>query len=463
MKNMLNQCPKCGQKLNEKSHCDSCNITYRSFRLIKEVSKSLYNEGLQKSKMRDLSGAVESLNRSIKYDKRNVDARNLLGLVYFELGETVMALRQWVISQNIQPELNVASNYLKVIQDNQINLDRLNSAIKKYNQALGYINQNSRDLAIIQLKKVISLNPKFVKAYTLLALLYIKEEETSRAKNILLKVLLIDKTNYAARKYYEELFDDNKEEAVVVEPQEEIKKNKKKLKRQIAINQSVQQFGALVFGLAIGAALVFFLLMPGRVGQLNDEIEQYQTDLVKSENEAKALEAQKSENEATIRTLEAELEQAITDNEQLSQKDGQVQQMLMSVTYYLQDDLPNAAAALSNVNINDSTDGTLNNLYTQLAEVILPEVARTEYNAGYSAYNSGRYQEAVDHLEVSIRYAKNATYSHYAVYYLGRSYQFLDRPEDAIEQFKYLLANYPSSNTRGWAENQIRILGGTLD
>ncbi len=128
---------------------------------------------------------------------------------------------------------------------------------------------------------MISLNPKFVKAYTLLALLYIKEEEISRAKNILLKVLLIDKTNYAARKYYEELFDDNKEEAVVVEPQEEIKKNKKKLKRQIAINQSVQQFGALVFGLAIGAALVFFLLMPGRVGQLNDEIEQYQTDLVK--------------------------------------------------------------------------------------------------------------------------------------------------------------------------------------
>jgi tetratricopeptide (TPR) repeat protein len=215
---MLNQCPKCGQKLNEKSHCTSCDITYRSFRLIKEVSKSLYNEGLQKSKVRDLSGAVESLNRSIKYDKRNIDARNLLGLVYFELGETVMALRQWVVSQNIQPELNVASNYLKLVQDNQVNLDRLSTAIKKYNQALVYIRQNSRDLAIINLKKVISLNPKFVKAYTLLALLYVKEEEVSRAKNILLKVLLIDKTNYVAHKYYEDLFEDHKEEAVIVEP-----------------------------------------------------------------------------------------------------------------------------------------------------------------------------------------------------------------------------------------------------
>lgn len=460
---MLNQCPKCGQKLNEKSHCDSCNITYRSFRLIKEVSKSLYNEGLQKSKVRDLSGAVESLNRSIKYDKRNVDARNLLGLVYFELGETVMALRQWVVSQNIQPEFNVATRYLKLIQDNQVNLDRLNSAIKKYNQALGYINQNSRDLAIIQLKKVISLNPKFVKAYTLLALLYIKEEEVSRAKNVLLKVLLIDKTNYAARKYYEELFEDNNEDTVIVEPKEEIRKNKKKLNRQIAINQSVQQFGALVFGLAIGAALIFFLLMPSRVGQLNDEIEQVQADLLSAENETKTLESQKAENEATIRGLEAKLAQAVAENDQLAQKDGVVDQLMMSMTYYLQEDLPAAAAALSSVNINESTDGSLNNLYTQLAEILFPEVARTEYNAGYSAYSNGRYQEAVDHLEVSVRYEKNAAYSHYAVYYLGRSYQFLERSDDAIEQFKYLLENYPNSNTRGWAENQIRILGGTID
>ncbi len=460
---MLNQCPKCGQKLNEKSHCNSCNITYRSFRLIKEVSKSLYNEGLQKSKVRDLSGAVESLNRSIKYDKRNIDARNLLGLVYFELGETVMALRQWVVSQNIQPELNVASNYLKLVQDNQVNLDRLSTAIKKYNQALVYIRQNSRDLAIINLKKVISLNPKFVKAYTLLALLYVKEEEVSRAKNILLKVLLIDKTNYVAHKYYEDLFEDHKEEAVIVEPQEELNKNKKKLRRQIAINQSVQQFAGLVFGVAIGAALIFFLLMPGRVGQLNDEIDDYQTQLTESVDRVEELESQQTDNESKIRSLEAELADAVEKNTNLSEKDGQVQQLMMSMTSYLQGDLVGAAAPLSAIDINESTDGVLNNLYTQLTEIVFPEVARTEYNAGYSAYNSARYQEAIDHLEVSVRYEKNATYSHYAVYYLGRSYQFSDRPQDAIEQFKYLLANYPNSNTRGWAENQIRILGGTLD
>lgn len=42
----------------------------------------------------------------------------------------------------------------------------------KYNQALLYCKQNSRDLAIIQLKKVLSLNPKLVSGHQLLALLY---------------------------------------------------------------------------------------------------------------------------------------------------------------------------------------------------------------------------------------------------------------------------------------------------
>ena len=45
--------------------------------------------------------------------------------------------------------------------------------IKKYNQALHYCKQDSRDLAIIQLKKVLSLNPKLVKAHRLLALFFI--------------------------------------------------------------------------------------------------------------------------------------------------------------------------------------------------------------------------------------------------------------------------------------------------
>ena len=43
--------------------------------------------GLAKAQIRDLTGACELLRRSVRLDKKNTNARNLLGLVYFEMGE----------------------------------------------------------------------------------------------------------------------------------------------------------------------------------------------------------------------------------------------------------------------------------------------------------------------------------------------------------------------------------------
>lgn len=47
-----------------------------------------------------------------------------------------------------------------------------------------YCKQDSRDLAIIQLKKVLSLNPKLVKAHQLLALLYLQDNKLELAKKL---------------------------------------------------------------------------------------------------------------------------------------------------------------------------------------------------------------------------------------------------------------------------------------
>lgn len=73
----------------------------------------------------------------------NIDARNLLGLVYFETGEVVEALTEWVISKNYQPRDNAASRYLNEIQNNPSRLDTINQTIKKYNQALLYCRQDA--------------------------------------------------------------------------------------------------------------------------------------------------------------------------------------------------------------------------------------------------------------------------------------------------------------------------------
>ena len=129
-----------------------------------------YNDGLRKAQMRDMSGAIVSLRRSLQFNRENIAARNLLGLVYYGIGEVPEALVEWIISKNLRPRDNIADYYIKNVQSSAKELETINLAIKKFNQCLVYCRQNGEDLAVIQLKQVISAHPDFLKAYQLLAL-----------------------------------------------------------------------------------------------------------------------------------------------------------------------------------------------------------------------------------------------------------------------------------------------------
>ena len=159
------KCIYCGTVLTAKDYCPGCGQDVTLQKRIVRISNLLYNRGLEKAQVRDLSGAVSCLNRSLKFNKENIDARNLLGLCYFETGEVVSALVEWVISKNLKPQDNLANDYLQVLQNNRNRLDQINSTIHKYNQSIDYCRQGYEDMSLMQLRKVISRNPKLVKAY----------------------------------------------------------------------------------------------------------------------------------------------------------------------------------------------------------------------------------------------------------------------------------------------------------
>ena len=218
-------CYNCGCRLSEHDFCTGCGADVGLYKKILSMSNRLYNDGLEKATVRDLSGAIVSLRQSLKLNKNNIDARNLLGLVYFEMGETVSALSEWVISKNLRPKKNIADDYIDMIQTNQARLDAINQTIKKYNQALLYCYQDSLDLAVIQLKKVLSYNPKYVHAHQLLALLYINSEEWEKAQKELLKCIQIDTNNTTTLRYLKEV-------EHMLEPEEDVKGVQKKKKEE---------------------------------------------------------------------------------------------------------------------------------------------------------------------------------------------------------------------------------------
>ena len=95
---------------------------------IQYAANSYYNRGLEMAKERNLSGAARFLKRALQFNKYHTDARNLLGLIFYEMGETSDALIQWVISINLQPDNFF---FVELRQFHQRSRVRLNSFISK--------------------------------------------------------------------------------------------------------------------------------------------------------------------------------------------------------------------------------------------------------------------------------------------------------------------------------------------
>ena len=204
MADVLN-CKHCGGAIAVTGYCTRCGLKIDYVNKALNSSKYYYNIGLDKARVRDMTGAEEALKLALKYDKMNIDARNLLGLVYYETGEIVQALSHWVVSVNYFDGKNVAKRYIKEIKSNPHRLEAVNNVTRKYNQALVYAQQGSKDLAFIQLRKVLSDNSRFIQGYLLLALLFIDEGRNDKAGKALKRVIKIDRTNPVAVRYFNEM------------------------------------------------------------------------------------------------------------------------------------------------------------------------------------------------------------------------------------------------------------------
>ena len=261
-------------------------------------SNSWYNDGLRKAQVRDMSGAIVSLQQSLQYNRENIAARNLLGLVYYGIGEVSEALVEWIISKNLCPRDNIADYYIKKVQNSANELESLNQAIKKFNQCLVYCQQNGEDLAIIQLKQVIASHPTFLKAYQLLALIYIQMNQNTKARQILIEAKKLDTTNELTLTYLQEVTKQRgrygknaersfrKPKSATVEyslGNETIIQPKRSKIRDMAQQLA---FANILIGMVLGAALIWFLVAPAvnqnRSEKLNNQMAEL--DVATSEN-----------------------------------------------------------------------------------------------------------------------------------------------------------------------------------
>ena len=314
------------------------------------------------------------------------------------------------------------------------------------------------------------MNPRLVRAHQLLALLFIESEQWDKARRELKKCLDIDRNNTIALRYMKEV-------ELVLSPDGSGKVAGKRANDDAVRYQSDNEIiiqpltmkdtkrsgvGTLLnigLGVIIGVAAVFFLIMPGKIAEVNNE----------ANGKIAEIGNQLDDKNATIVDMEKQLKSLQTQVEGLNQElegylgeDGTLdtmERLLNVASDYLES--KDAKAAAENLEIIaeeidlEQTSEEFKRLYDALFDTVGPVVAKAYYEEGIAAYNAKNYAQSIISLGNAVHF--NAADSE-SLYFLARSYQHSGDKTQAIAVYKKVVELFPETRRAQQSQSYINTL-----
>jgi len=476
-------CLNCGSGIENGVVCGACGVDNYVFGAVIMASGRLYNDGLKAAQTNDLTAAAECLIKSLEFDKNNCTARNLLGLIYFETGRIGDALKNWVVSSSLNndanKENNLAETYINTVQRDGRALDKLNDAAKLYNNSITYLKQKNDDMAMIQLKKAVELNPKFVDALNLLTLCYLTQKDRPRAQSLIERALAIDSGNRAALAYAKEIglspasagtsranMNTGRERPASAPAQGGQRQQNLmrtpghtlNTRRSAAETFHISEIVSFILGAGICAALLFIMIMPSMLQSRQDEIQKLTANLASVQDSDRAaldrvnadLKAVQDENE-TLKSQNAAMAQAALVSEYTQKIDK-------ANTLLLADNPAEAANTLYLINVAGAPE-ELQSQISDLKDEIYPLAATALLESATAEYNAKKYPEAASEINKCLLYIKQDAPNYVdAVWYTGLIAQANGDNETAVAQYNTIVNDYPRYKYVSQAKRNLRNL-----
>ncbi len=420
------------------------------------IANGYYNQGLEKAKIRDLTGAAECLKKSLHFNKYQTDARNLLGLIYYEMGETGESLVQWVISMNLQPEGNRAEVYLREIQGKRGKLEAENQNIRKYNQALYQAQTGSDDLAILLLGRVVDFNPHFVKAHLVLALLHMGHGDYTKAGKSLQKVLQIDK-NHPKALWYMSIVKANTGRAEVEKKKMDTAFSHRQMQDDDVILPPTykETTGWLTIiniaaGLLLGAAVIWFLVMPALERELNHRHNQELNRVLEQVNqknmELDSLREQLAAAETDRDSVMSDLQAMQADEEGVVR---QYQRLVVMLKAREAGDMNTVAVTYTDLDGSLITDPDMAAIVEEIRSYMETEGYQVLANLGNEARDAGNQDSALGYYQKSLAVKGD---NPQVIYDMALIYQARDEKDTANQLFGQVIMNYSGTELAALAK-----------
>lgn len=378
------------------------------------LSARFYNEALNRAQIRDLTGAMEKLRVSLQLNKQNIQARNLYGLVLYERGETVAALREWILSQNMQPAGNPAVHFISSVEKETSRLKQQNRGIGDYNEALRNCQEGNDDVAALRLRRAVQKNPKLIDAQLLLALIDIRERRFNQARRLLSRVLKIDRCNPDAIRYLREIAEQTDSPAERLLPAEddlpEEARNGSQARKKSAGTRNILRVGNefspavhIIFGVAVGILAACLLIVPGvrasAVRNNNDRIVELTTTI-------DAQDSQISELQSEIDTKNAAISSTSSAQDAAQKTSDSAEHLLKALQAYYTEDYQTAITEAGQVDESCLTDDE-KTIYTNLSSAVSDQAFDVYKNLGDTAYYQQDYGTAASYYEKAIATGTN--------------------------------------------------------
>ncbi|MDR1705880.1 MAG: tetratricopeptide repeat protein [Clostridiales bacterium] len=420
-------------------------------RRAERISAALYNKGLKLAQASAIANATDALVRSLEIDKKNIQARNLLGLCYHAAGRLGEALFHWVISQAYQEDDNPASDYIEDVRSNQRVLDKVNHSINLYNAALDFFRGGNGDMSIIRLKKCVELNPAFVDGLNLLSLGYLTVNKPQNAEMYIKKALQIDPFNPIALSYYAEITGANQPAARkrgTGRPQLMDVRGyaKPSNARNIVDDLHLSEIICFLIGCAAVVAVFLFLVLPDRDQRLVEENNRLKEDII-TVQEASRLALEEKDNQylghdATVAGLQTEVDGLRAEIDLRNRVDA----IAEGWAFY---DSGEYALAYSQAFDNPPEGFTPEQAeaHARLLHDSSTQLEAQWYNEGKGYYDGGQYAEANWRFINALKFTQtDSPNAHLIYYYMGRIAEQAGNIESAINYYNTVVTSYPDSN-----------------
>ncbi len=349
--------------------------------------------------------------------------------------------------------------------------EKVINSVEMYNKAIEYLKAGNEDIAMIELKKVVSANPNFYEAVNLLGLCYAYTNQLDKAEELFGSIVERENNAIKAADYLNFIsITENvsskkstrsKNKVTAYAPNKLVKEPAKKtsinskdiLAENIVLEKIGSQFKkpqtAVILNIFSVICLIVAVILFLATARETRDVDAAEPTAIEQQQQVMA----ENNSFAELDKLKEQLEAA---NTKLKQYELSTQVSQISALY-TQKKYVEASDKLMSIKVDELSED-LKTKYNSIRDKVLLGAANQLVTDGNTLYNNKKYADAIKKLEKLFTLGNNWNFADKALYILGKSYVEVNEIQKAAVTYEKLIKEYPKSAYIRWAKGRLKAI-----